>query len=123
VPTRTPQSPESEISDEIATVYKARYGRGPTKITTHVLPEAVVCLLRDVNTPAQAALVQMGKVDVAQTVHEELQMGMADAMRAVVERVTGRTVSAYVPGFNAAADATTDVFFLGPGSTGSGARA
>lgn len=71
------QSPEAEISDGIALVYKSRYGRGPTKITTRVLPEAVGCLLRDVNTPAQSALVQMGKVDVAQAVHGELQLGMA----------------------------------------------
>lgn len=35
-------------------------------------------------------------------------------MGAVIERITGRTVDAYVPGFNAAADATTDVFFLNP---------
>ncbi len=108
------QSPEAEISDGIALVYKSRYGRGPTKITTRVLPEAVVCLLRDVNTPAQSALVQMGKVDVAQAVHGELQLGMAEEMGAVIERITGRTVDAYVPGFNAAADATTDVFFLNP---------
>ncbi len=49
-------TPEAEISNEIALIYKESYGRGPTKITTHVLNDAVVCLLRDVNTPAQAAL-------------------------------------------------------------------
>lgn len=111
---RTPQTRESQISDEIASVYKARYGRGPTKITTLILPEAVVCLLRGVNSTAQAALVELGKVDLAQAVHGELQMGMADEMTAIVEGLTGRTVSAYVPGFNAAADATTDVFYLEP---------
>lgn len=96
--TRTSQqSPESAISDEIGRIYEARYGRGPTKTTTHILREAVVCLLRNVNTPAQEALVQMGKVDVAQAVHGELQMGMADEMQAAVERITGRRVSAYVP--------------------------
>jgi len=76
------------------------------------LPSAVVCLLRDVNTPAQTALVQMGKVDVAQAVHGELQLGMADEMQTAIEQITGRTVTAYIPGFNAVANATTDVFFL-----------
>ncbi len=42
-------------------------------------------------------------------------MGMAARMREIVERVTGRAVSAYVPGFNASVDATTDVFFLDDG--------
>lgn len=108
------QTPESQISTEIALVYKERYGRGPTKIVTHIVGDAVVCLLREVNTPAQTALLQMGKVDVAQAVHGELQMGMAAQMQEVIERSTGRAVSAYVPGFNASVDATTDVFFLHP---------
>lgn len=110
------QTPGAEISNEIAVIYKDRYGRGPTRVTTHVLPDAVVCLLREVNTPAQTALVELGKVDIAQAVHGELQLGMADRMQAVVERITGRTVNAYVPGFSAAANATTDVFFLDPES-------
>lgn len=107
------QSVVLEISKEIAQVYRSRYGRGPTKITAHVLGDAVVCLLRDVNTPAQAALVRSGRADLARAVHGELQMGMAREMQAVVERITGRAVTGYVPGFNAEIDATTDTFFLG----------
>lgn len=101
-----------EISTEIALIYKRHYGRGPTKITAHLLEDAVVCLLEDVNTSAQTALIDLGRVDVAQTIHGELQLGMADAMQEVVERHTGRTVRSYVPGFNARANATTDVFYL-----------
>jgi len=106
------QFPATEISTEIATIYKQHYGRGPTKITTYLLDHAVVCLLDDVNTPAQAALVRLGKPDVAQAVHGELQFGMADAMCEIVARHTGRIVRTYVPGFNADAGATTDVFYL-----------
>lgn len=108
------RSPASEISTAIAGIYKTRYGRGPTRVTSHLLDDAVVCLLRDVNTPTQTALVEFGRADVAQTVHEELQMGMSVQMQAEVERITGRTVTAYVPGFNATANATTDTFFLEP---------
>lgn len=62
------------------------------------------------STPAQDALLQLGNGDVVQSVLGEMQMGMADEMQAAVERITARTVSAYVPGFNSAANATTDVF-------------
>jgi uncharacterized protein YbcI len=103
-----------EISTGIAQVYKARYGRGPLRINVHVVGDAVICVLRGVNTPAQTALVEYGKADIAQAVHEELQMGMALEMQAIVERATDRTVSGYVPGFNAQADATTDTFLLVP---------
>jgi uncharacterized protein YbcI len=110
----SPQPPSMTISTEIAQIYKARYGRGPTKITVHMHDEAVVCLLRDVNTTAQAALVNAGRVAVAQALHGELQMSMAQEMRTVVENATGRRVTGYVPGFNAEISATTDVFFLEP---------
>lgn len=110
----SPQSPSLKISTGIAQIYKARYGRGPTRITVHVHNEAVVCLLQDINTPAQAALVNAGRVAVAQAVHGDLQMSMAQEMQAVVETATGRRVSGYVRGFNAEISATTDVFFLEP---------
>lgn len=93
-------------------IYKQHYGRGPTKIVAHLVGDAVVCLLEDVNVPAQSALIERGRVDVARTIHEELQLGMADAMSEVVQRHTGRAVRTYVPGFNATAGATTDVFHL-----------
>lgn len=108
----TTSSPQAEISTGIAQVYKARYGRGPRRIVAHVHDDAVVCLLVGVNTPALNTLVQYGKIDAAQVVHAELQLGMAPEMSAIVERATGRTVVAYVPGFNARADATTDTFLL-----------
>lgn len=108
------KSPSLTISAEIAQIYKARYGRGPTSIVVYLHPDAVVCLLRDVNSTAQAALVNAGRVAVAQAVHGELQMSMSQEMRIVVENATGRRVSGYVPGFNAEISATTDVFFLHP---------
>lgn len=94
--------------------YKTHYGRGPTKITADYMGDAIVCLLEDVNSPTQEALLKFGRADTAQAIHSELQLGMADEMREAIERLTSRTVRAYVPGFNATANATTDVFFLEP---------
>lgn len=108
------QYPLTDVSNGIAQVYKARYGNGPRRITTHQHEDAIVCLLRGVNTPAQSTLVRYGKTELAQELHEELQRGMAPEMTAVVERLTGRTVVGYIPGFDAAIDATTDVFLLEP---------
>lgn len=108
------QSPSTAISTEIARIYKARYGRGPTSITTHLLGDAVVCLLEDVNTPAQNALLEFGQTQVAEEVHWRIQEGMAGEMQAAVEGVVGRTVRGYIPGFNAELNATTDVFYLEP---------
>lgn len=106
------QYPMTEISTEIAKIYRDEYGRGPRRITAHRLPDAIVCLLEDVNTPVHDALLRDGREDLAQEIHGRLQFAMAGRMSEVVERVTGRAVRAYVPGFNSAVNATTDVFYL-----------
>lgn len=113
-----PQSTIQTISDRIAALYKASYGRGPTTVTVHLTADAVTCILQDVNTPAQNALVRFGATDVARRTHQELQIGMAAAMSEAVEAATGRTVKTYIPGFNAEAAATTDVFLLEPARAG-----
>ena len=41
---------------------------------------------------------------------------MADDMVVVIQQATGRTVRTHVPGFNAEAAVTTDVFLLEPES-------
>lgn len=76
--------------------------------------DAIVCLLEDVNTPAQTALAQCGRLELAQNVHNQLQMDMAEELRDIVHRATGQTARGYVPGFNAEIDATIDVVFLQP---------
>lgn len=110
-----PPSPQQLIANEIAALYKTHYGRGPTTVSVHVVPGAVVCILEDVNSPTQASLLRYGAADVADATHQRLQIGMADEMRAIVERAVGRAVRTYVPGFNAEEGATTDTFLLATG--------
>lgn len=110
-----PDRPQSVITNELASVYKAHYGRGPTHVTVTITDAAVVCILEDVNSPTQDSLVRYGAVDLAQATHQQLQNGMAPQMIEIVEAATGRAVRAYVPGFNAAAAAATDTFLLGDG--------
>lgn len=100
------------IGDGLAHVYRARYGRGPERSSVHITPDAVICVLQGVNTPLQEVLVAQGDAEVADVTHNRLQRGMADRMTELVEQVTGKRVVAYIPGFNAAAGATTDTFLL-----------
>jgi len=110
------QSPVQTIADRMSAIYKARYGRGPTSVAVHITRDAVICILLDVNTPSLSALVEFGAVDVAQSTHHRLQIGMAEDMTAMVQEATGRSVHTHVPGFNAEAAVTTDVFLLEPES-------
>ncbi|MDO9407920.1 Na-translocating system protein MpsC family protein [Patulibacter sp.] len=105
---------QQAIATGIALVYKSAYGRGPTKVTAHALPGAVVVVLEDVTTPAEAMLLELGETDLVDTVHARLQRGLAPRLVAVVEDLTGRTVRSYVPGLDAANGTAVDTFLLAP---------
>jgi uncharacterized protein YbcI len=108
--------PQQEIANGLAVVYKEFYGRGPTKLVAHISRDAVFCVLEDINTPGQQKLVGMDELALVNAVHSRLQRGMGPEMIAVVERVMGRGVRCYVPGFDGACGVGVDTFLLEPDS-------
>lgn len=109
--------PQFQIANEIAQIYKTAYGRGPTRVVAHLLKDTVVCVLEDVLTPEQSALVELGETDLVDAVHGRLRRALLPEFIGVVERVTGRQVRCYVPGFDARLAMATDTFVLHPEST------
>lgn len=105
---------QQQIATGVALVYKTVYGRGPTKVTAHTLPDTVVVILEDVNTPGQTMLVELDEVGLVNTVHSRLQRGIAPQLVAVIEDLVGRKVRSYVPGFDAVNGTATDTFLLDP---------
>ncbi|CAB4915871.1 unannotated protein [freshwater metagenome] len=108
--------PTQEIANGIALVYKDVYGRGPTKIVAMILPDAVFVVLEEVNTPGQDHLVRIGELEMLTAVHDRMQRSIETELCAVVERVTGREVRSYVPGFNGRDGTAIDGFLLEPES-------
>lgn len=109
--------PQFQIANEIAQIYKTAYGRGPTRVVAHILKDTVVCVLEDVLTPDQTTLVELGEADLVDAVHARLRRTLVPDFVGVVERVTGREVRCYVPGFDARLAMATDTFVLHPEST------
>lgn len=105
---------QQQIATGVALVYKTGYGRGPTKVVAHTLPDAIIVILEDVNTPGQTMLVELEEIGLLNTVHSRLQRGFAPQLIEVVESITGRTVRSYVPGFDAVNGTATDTFLLVP---------
>lgn len=105
---------QQQLATGVALVYKTVYGRGPTKVTAHTLPDAVIVILEDVTTPGQEMLVELGEIGLVDTVHARLQRGIAPKLVEVVERLVGRKVRSYVPGFDAVNGTATDTFLLEP---------
>jgi len=80
------------ISNAVVAFYSEHFGRGPTKARTHVLEDAVVCLLQDVATPQERELIDANRPDVARDGREVIRRNRADDLAGIVEDVTGRRV-------------------------------
>ena len=105
---------QQEIANGVAQVYKDLYGRGPQRVVAMILADAVLVVLWDVNTPGQKRLVDLDEIGLLNTVHSRVQRSIEPDLIVVVERVTGRTVDAYVSGYDGRRDIATDTFLLRP---------
>ena len=77
------------ISTEMVRLYKEQFGRGPTKVRSHFAgPDTLICLLEDSMTPVERNMAAMGE-------HQRL-----------VERLTGRSVRAFISGMDTEEDAS-----------------
>lgn len=107
------ESPLQAISNAMAQIYKAQFGRGPTKVKTHFAgPDAVVCILEDTQTPAEKRLVEQGECERIRNVRLFFQYAAEEELKAPVEAATGRRVRAFVSGADTRADASVEVFLL-----------
>ena len=104
--------PQQEISNGIAQLYKTRIGRGPTKVSTTIVGDLVVCVLEDTDTPLEATLLDVGARELVHRARGLLQLQCTPELVAIVQRATGRTVREHVPGYRATVDVATEVFLL-----------
>jgi len=79
-------------SNAVVAFYSEHFGRGPTKARTHVLDDAVVCLLQDVAPPEERELIQADRGDLAREAREVVRRNRARELTAIVEEVVGEDV-------------------------------
>src|SRR4051812_49483404 len=102
------------ISREMVRLYKELFGRGPTKASTVIASDMIVCTLEESLTPAERNLVEMGEHQKLRDVRLFFQYSTEHAFRGVIEKATGRKVRAFVSGMDAAQDVAAEVFYLAP---------
>jgi len=115
-------APQQTISNEISKLYKLRIGRGPTRVSTTIVNDLVVCLLEDTHTPQEATMFEIGAHSLVHDVRTRFQSHVASSLIEVVERATGRTVAGHVPGYNSAIDVAVELFMLKDGNYGTEAN-
>lgn len=106
----------SAISTGIVKLLREHYGRGPIKAKTYALDDIVVCVLRGSGfTPLEQTMMDSGDEDRSKRVvamREDFQRMMAERYKALIERLTGRKVLAFLSQAHIEPDITLEVFFI-----------
>jgi uncharacterized protein YbcI len=100
------------ISTAVVHVFFAHTGRGPTKARTTIDGETVVVILQDAMTKAEQSLVDAGRHAEVLQLRRTFQETMRHDLIAVVERLTARSVQAFMSANHVAPDAAAEVFLL-----------
>jgi len=104
------------ISNAMVALYKEQFGRGPTKTRTHwVGPDLITVTLEDTLTPAEHNLVKDGEHQRLRDLRLYFQYANVRGFCEPIERITGRTVRAFISGIDTEADGlSVETFVLHP---------
>jgi uncharacterized protein YbcI len=105
----------SAISNEMVRIYKEQFGRGPTKTRTQWAgADTIVVTLEQTFTPAERKLCDMGEHARLRELRLLFQYADSKLFCDPIERITGRTVRAFVSGIDTHSDLASEMFVLHP---------
>ena len=88
---------EERISRELAALHAESYGAAPRKIQTHVLDDAVLCVIDIDLLPHERTLLDGGQgTESIKAVRSDFQTSIRSSFIAAVEHSTGRRVSGFI---------------------------
>ena len=104
-----------EISNAMVHLYKELFGRGPTKArTSYAGPDLLVTTLENSLTRIEHTMANAGEHERLRDLRMHFQYLGEDDFVETVERITGRTVRAFVSGMDTRRDVASELFYLEP---------
>jgi uncharacterized protein YbcI len=106
----------SMLSNEMVRLFKDQFGRGPTSArAAWAGSDVITVVLEDTLTPAERNLVRLGQHERLRETRMFFQYASVAEFCEPVERLTGRTVRAFVSGIDTATDGlSVETFVLYP---------
>jgi uncharacterized protein YbcI len=103
------------ITDEMVTLHLRYHGRVPATAETHLLGgDLVACRLGGIYTDVEKTLIELqGSRDVHAT-RREFQAATRHTFIGVVERLSGRGVTAFISNYHVGPDLAVELFLLEP---------
>jgi uncharacterized protein YbcI len=103
------------ISNAVVGLLHEYTGRGPTWVRTTIGPDTIVVTLRDSLTKAERTLADHGQELEVLAMRRAFQNTMRDELIASVERLTGRTVEAFLSDNLHNPDVAVEIFLMEDG--------
>jgi uncharacterized protein YbcI len=100
------------ISKRVVQLLNEHIGRGATKVRTYVSEDLVTVVLREVLTKAERNLADAGKEEPVLDGRRAQQDTMEEALKAIVEELTGRRVVAFLSANHIDPDIEIESFVL-----------
>jgi uncharacterized protein YbcI len=113
--TTTNRSLNRDISRALVALFKDATGRGPGRARTYIEDGLVVTVLHDTMTKAERTLKEEEHIDQVRSLRRLFQGTFRDEAIAVVERLTGRKVLAFLSDHAVDPDYAVEAFILEPG--------
>jgi uncharacterized protein YbcI len=104
------------ISNGMVQLLHEYTGRGPTRARTTIADDLIVCLLADTLTKSERKLVDAGEERIVLEERGMFQRLMRAEATAMVERVSGRAVTAFMSTNHIDPDLAVETFVLAPSS-------
>ncbi|HEX4364371.1 MAG TPA: DUF2294 domain-containing protein [Solirubrobacteraceae bacterium] len=100
------------ISNAVVGLLHEYTGRGPTRARTTLGPDTIVVTLRDSLTKAERTLAARGQSTEVLAMRRAFQDTMREDLVAVIERLSGRSVEAFLSDNLADPDVAVEIFLL-----------
>jgi uncharacterized protein YbcI len=118
---RTEQSASAKISNLVVQILRTYTGRGPTKAWTSIDEDLISVVLRDQLSRGELSLITDDRKQLVLEMRQAYQQTMAPDMVAGIEKITGRTVVAFMSANHLEPDIGIESFVLEPRSSLNGA--
>jgi len=100
------------LSNAIVALMAEYTGRGATQSKTYVNENLITCIMHDSLTKGERSLVMDGKEDAVLEMRRTYQETMRPELIAIVERLTGRKVAAFMSANHVDPDVAVETFVL-----------
>jgi uncharacterized protein YbcI len=104
----------TELSNAMVALHREHHGRGAGAARSFIFDDMAVCILSDVYTPVEKTLVRAGKTEHVRSTRLLHQLALEKEYTEPVERLTGRTVRAFMSTVHFDPDLAVEMFLFEP---------